>query len=438
VAVQRTRPLRSRVQITIVGAAAAALVVFAVPLALAVRTEYVQQSETELEREAARVLAIVPDNSILTEAPPRSSDEEIQLAVYDTSGRRVSGDGPAVSELAHRVWVGQSSETMRDGAALAAFLPVADGPKHAVIRAALARTTVTARYLRAWALMALLALAVLLLAWLASGRLARRLSAPLERLASSAEVLGQGGFGLQVPRSGVAEVDVVGEVLERSGQRLGDRFQRERAFSADASHQLRTPLTALRLTLEAALDDPTADVNGVSKAALEQVDRLENTVEDLVELSRDLPGPAVPVAVGLTLAGLPIRYGGAFADSGRSLEIDVSPGLPPAAFPESALRQVLDVLIDNALEHGSGIVVVSGRASGTGVAVDVKDRGNLPEGDLAWLFERRSARARGTGIGLALARSLAEADGARLTVARGDDGGTVFTLLMAEAEPARA
>jgi len=54
------------------------------------------------------------------------------------------------------------------------------------------------------------------------------------------------------------------------------------------------------------------------------------------------------------------------------------------------------------------------------------------------LFERRSARARGTGIGLALARSLAEADGARLTVARGDDGGTVFTLLMAEAEPARA
>jgi signal transduction histidine kinase len=426
------------VRVAIVGAAAAALVVFAVPLALAVRTEYVQQSETELEREAARVLASVPDSSILSEAPPRSSDEEIQLAVYDSSGHKVSGEGPAFSALAQRAGASQSSQTLREGASLAAFLPVSDGPVHAVIRAALARTTVTARYLRAWTLMALLALAVLLLAWLASGRLARRLSAPLERLASSAEALGEGGFGLQVPRSGVAEVDVVGEVLERSGQRLGDRFQRERAFSADASHQLRTPLTALRLTLESAVDDPSAELAGVSKQALDQVDRLEHTVEDLLELSRDLPGPAAPVAVEPTLTGLRERYEDAFAEAGRQLEIDVAPALPAAAFPESALRQVLDVLVDNALEHGSGSVVVAGRASGTGVAVDVRDAGALPEGDLSWLFVRRSSRARGTGIGLALARSLAEADGARLTVVRDEDGATIFTLLMADAEPARA
>jgi len=78
-------------------------------------------------------------------------------------------------------------------------------------------------------------------------------------------------------------------------------------------------------------------------------------------------------------------------------------------------------------------VGVVARASGTGVAVDVRDEGLLPDGDLEEIFQRRSASATGTGIGLALARSLAEAEGARLLAARAD-GGTVFTLLMAEAD----
>jgi signal transduction histidine kinase len=303
-----------------------------------------------------------------------------------------------------------------------------------VVRAALPSTTVAARYLRAWALMGLLALVVLLLAWWASARLARRLSLPLERLAASAESLGQGGFALLVPRSGVSEVDVVGAVLEESGRRLGDRFQRERAFSADASHQLRTPITALRLTLESALVDPGATVGAVSVQALVQVDRLERTVEDLLALSRDLPGPPVPVDVAPVLAELQERYGAAAAGAGRALEVEVVPGLPEAAFPEQALRQVLDVLLDNALAHGAGGVSVTARSTGTGVAIDVRDEGRLPSGDLEAMFVRRSANARGTGIGLALARSLAEAEGARLLAARESSGrGTVFTLIMAEA-----
>jgi signal transduction histidine kinase len=439
VATVPAKPLRSRVRIAIVGATAAALVVFAVPLALVVRSEYIQQSETELEREAARVLAIVPDTQILSAKVPKSSDEHIDLAVYSPTGHRVSGEGPEYSALAARAWDQQTAPTLRDGGTLATFLPVKEGANvHAVIRAAIASTTLTARYLRAWALMAVLALVVLLLAWLASGRVARRLSAPLERLASSAEALGKGGFGLQVPRSGVAEVDVVAEVLEQSGQRLGDRFQRERAFSADASHQLRTPMTALRLTLESSQDDPAADVAAVTSAALDQVDRLEHTLEDLLALARDLPGPAEPVSVEPALIALKARYRDYFDDAGRTLDIEIAHGLPLGAFPESALRQVLDVLVDNALRHGSGGVLVTARPSGTGVAVDVRDAGVLPAGDLAWLFERRSKRARGTGIGLALARSLAEADGARLTVAVGEDHSTVFTLLMAEAEPGPA
>jgi signal transduction histidine kinase len=427
-------PLRRRVRLAIVAATAAALVVFAVPLMIAIRSAYVQQSETELEREAGRVLAVVSNDEILSSnVLPRPTDPDITLAVYDTAGRRTDGQGPAFSRMARSSSATGEARTVRGGSSLVALLPVGvDGAPQAVVRAALPSTVVAGRYLRAWALMGLLALVVLMLAWWASGRLARRLSAPLERLAASAESLGRGGFALRVPRSGVSEVDVVAAVLEESGRRLGDRFQRERAFSADASHQLRTPITALRVTLESAQVDPASSVEAVSTEALVQVDRLERTVEDLLALSRDLPGPAAPVAVGPVVEGLGDRYRGACLACGRELSVTVVGELPLAAFPEAALRQVLDVLVDNALEHGSGEVGIVARASGTGVAVDVRDEGLLPGGDLEEIFLRRSASARGTGIGLALARSLAEAEGARLLAAN-DEAGTVFTLLMAEA-----
>jgi len=431
----RALPLRRRVRAAIVAATAAALVVFAVPLMIAIRSAYVQQSETELEREAARVLAVVPNDAILSRnVLPRPGDPAMTLAVYDPAGRLTDGQGPALSALAREAAVSGVARTVRDGSFLVALLPVRwDGPSRAVVRAALPSTTVAGRYLRAWALMGMLAAAVLLLAWWASGRLAGRLSAPLERLADSAQSLGQGGFALRVPRSGVSEVDVVGAVLEDSGRRLGDRFQRERAFSADASHQLRTPITALRVTLESAQVDASASVEEVSTRALVQVDRLERTVEDLLALSRDLPGPAAPVEVTDVVAGLAERYRGALLAQGREMVVDAGQELPLAAFPEAALRQVLDVLVDNALLHGAGRVVVVARASGTGVAVDVGDQGALPDGDLEEIFQRRSASATGTGIGLALARSLAEAEGARLLAARAEHG-TVFTLVMAEAQ----
>ena len=430
-------PLHRRVRLAIVAATAAALVVFSIPLAVAIRSAYVQQSETELEREAARVLAVVPDGVILQHGVlPKPSDKSVRLAIYNTLGNRTDGSGPAHSRRAQASADKGTAQTLREGSSLAAFLPVRyDGPSHAVVRAALPSTVVAGRYLRAWALMGLLALVVLLLAWLASGRLARRLSAPLERLAASAESLGEGGFALHVPRSGVSEVDVVGDVLEKAGRRLGDRFQRERSFSADASHQLRTPITALRLTLESAMVDPAASVDTVSVQALVQVDRLERTVQDLIALSRDLPGPAAPLAVAPVVEALVEGYRAAFSEADRELTVEVAETLPLAAFPEAALRQVLDVLVNNALAHGSGAVSVVARASGTGVAVDVSDEGVLPDGDLEQLFERRSTSARGTGIGLALARSLAEAEGARLMATRTENG-TSFVLLMADAESA--
>ncbi len=434
----RSRPLRRRLRAAILAATAAALVVFALPLAAAIRGAYVQQAETELEREASRVLLLVPDDVILRpHRLPAPIDPTVTVGIYNEHGVRVNGAGPAHSAAAASTAANGTQETVRDDGTLATFQPTAsDSRERAVVRVSLPSSAVSARYLRAWALMGLLAAAVLLGAWWAAGRLARRMSRPLEQLAASAVALGQGGFGLTVPSSGVSEVDVVGRVLEQSGRRLGDRFQRERAFSSDASHQLRTPITALRLTLESAAVDPAAPLPQVVAESLAQVDRLETTVEDLLALARDLPEPAEPTAVGPAVRNLRERYGTPLAVRGRGLLIEVADGLPPAAFAEAALRQVLDVLVDNALVHGAGTVTARARPTGTGVAVEVCDEGRLPEGDLERIFRRRSADARGTGIGLALARSLAEAEGARLMAARTETGSR-FTLLMAEWQPRR-
>lgn len=436
---RRSRPLRGQVRAAILAATAGALLVFAVPLAIALRTAYVEQAETVLQREAAAVMRPGIDASrLLSDPAPTSADPTVRLTIYRADGSRASGPGRDRSSLAAGVASGGGERTYSEGDMLAAYLPVGDegASQVAVIRAAMDVRTVEERYTRAWALMGMLGLAILLLAYWAAGRLARRLSAPLEGLAESAVTLGAGGFGLQVPRTGVQEVDVVGAVLEDSGRRLGERFQRERAFSADASHQLRTPITALRLTLEGAEVDPAADLTTVADEALTQVDRLERTVEDLLALARDLPAPTEPVWVGDVVVSLRDRYRSALGTRGRSLVVEVGDGLPPAAFPEAALRQILDVLVDNALVHGTGTVTVRARSGGTGVSVVVDDEGLLPEGDPEAMFHRRSPAARGTGIGLALARSLAEAEGARLLAGR-YEGGTRFTLVMAEWQPRR-
>lgn len=431
------RPVRSRLRLAILGATAGTLLLFALPLGLALRTIYTEEASTALQREASRIVALVPDEQLTKpNRIPQPDDRSETLGVYDATGRRVSGTGPVASRQAADVVATGVATTGREGAELATFLPVrADGQPTVVVRAALPWSTVTNRVLRAWALMGLLVLLVLGVAWWVAGRLARRLAAPLERLADSAATLGQGGFGLQVPPSGIYEVDVVGGVLEDSGRRLGDMFRRERAFSADASHQLRTPLTALRLTLESGAVDPAAEVSGVVDEALVQVDRLEQTVDDLLTLARDLPGDGQPAAVAAVVHQLVALHRPHCDAAGRRLEERVPPGLPEVDFPEPALRQVLEVLVDNACRHGAGTVRVAARTAGTGVAVDVCDQGRLPEGDLERLFARRSPQASGSGIGLALARSLAEADGARLVVQRRPDG-TTFTVLMAAAPSA--
>ncbi|AEE46651.1 ATP-binding protein [Cellulomonas fimi] len=251
---------------------------------------------------------------------------------------------------------------------------------------------------------------------------ANRLAAPLVYLAASAEQLGSGQVRPRLEPSGVEEIDLVAAELARSADRMAARLAAERQFASDASHQLRTPLTALSMRLEeimlAAGDD---QVREEARISLEQVERLVRVVDDLLASSRRAQGGTTE-AVRLVdvVHQQEEEWSATFAAAGRRLRVEVDPQTQVLATP-GALAQVLATLIENSLKHGAGTTTVRSRAGGPSgaVVVEVADEGaGVPDELAGRIFERNVTSGAGTGLGLALARDLANADGGRLELAQ--------------------
>jgi signal transduction histidine kinase len=305
--------------------------------------------------------------------------------------------------------------------------PVTDnGVLVGVVRAATPRTEFYLRTGLTWLAMLGLAVAALALTWLVARRMAARLAQPLEQLSAAARRLGEGDFTVRASRAGISEIDSVGRALDTTAQRIGAMLDRERSFSANASHQLRTPLTGLRLQLEAALETPDADLHAAIRGGIAEADRLERTIDDLLVLARDTGSGAETADLDELLTEIEEGWRGLLATRGRELRV-VTRGAPAPRASAAAIRQILTVLVDNAVTHGAGTVTVTARDAGDALAVDVADEG--PGIDPAHeVFARRRDPDSGHGIGLALARSLAEAEGGRLWLSA--PAPPTFTLLL--------
>ena len=254
----------------------------------------------------------------------------------------------------------------------------------------------------------------------------------MKQLAAAADRLGQGDFAVRAGRAGIPEIDAAAAALDTTAERLGEILQRERAFSAHASHQLRTPLTGLRVQLEAATLTPDADPRAALAEALQSVDQLEQTIDDLLALARDVGPRRGPLDLHSLVAEVNQRWRAPLADAGRPLRTVVESDLPAAAASPAAMRQILDVLVANAVEHGAGEVTVAARAAGGGIAVEVTDEGpGIPTG-VVDAFAPRTDPTTGRGIGLGLASSLAAAEGGRLLL--GHHGPRPVFRLMLPAE----
>ncbi len=450
-----------RIYRVIMIATALALVAFGIPLAVVVRKLNQNEAVVRLEREAARASLDVRSAEVFERrTPPWSTTSKTHsFGVYDTAGRLRLGRGPDIGDLVvQRALRGDPTSGTVDGQLVVA-LPISNDDRvFAVMRAGMPESEVREDVVRTWALMAFLATAIVVVAASVGRWEARRLSKPVEELAVAVTRLGDGNFTQHTTRSGVPEIDQAATALDATADRLGRLVSRERAFTSDASHQLRTPLTGLRLQLENALLLPPAEREGPVLDALAAAERLETTIADLLALARDT-GPerdAIDVAA-LVVAEAP-AWRRAAERVGRPLHTRTAEPLPPVRVSPAAIRQILDVLVTNALEHGDGVVTVEVAETPGGVTVDVVDQGPGVAGDPEEVFRRgapasdveptphaRNGNGNGSrdrtgqrrqerhGIGLPLARSLAEAEGGRL-VLRHSGPGPRFTLLLPAAE----
>jgi signal transduction histidine kinase len=251
---------------------------------------------------------------------------------------------------------------------------------------------------------------------------ARRLVRPLEELAGAADRLGSGDSSPLGRRYGIQELDRVAEGLDGSVQRINDLISAERDFAIDASHQLRTPLTALSMRLEemmAAAEYPDI-VREEGSAALAQTERLADVVSQLLGRARRPARGAPTVASVDDIIGQQlVEWEPAFRRHGRRLAVAGEKRLFAFATPGGA-SQVIATLLDNALVHGAGTVTIRTSRTRRSVVIEVRDEGGGVPPELApRIFERSvSGSPNGTGLGLALARAIAAADGGQVVLVR--------------------
>ncbi|MFJ3298704.1 ATP-binding protein [Streptomyces bacillaris] len=278
------------------------------------------------------------------------------------------------------------------------------------------RSAVTREVGRTLLIIGAVALLAIISAVLLAVRQANRLASPLTDLAETAERLGSGDPRPRHKRYGVPELDRVADVLDSSAERIARMLTAERRLAADASHQLRTPLTALSMRLEeiSVTDDPET-VKEEANIALTQVERLTDVVERLLTNSRDpRTGSAVVFDLDEVIKQQIEEWRPAYRSTGRALVCSGKHGLRAVGTP-GAVAQVLAALIENSLMHGGGTVALRTRVTGNQVVIEVTDEGPGVPAELgARIFERTISGRNSTGIGLAVARDLAEADGGRL------------------------
>ncbi|NUP23333.1 MAG: HAMP domain-containing histidine kinase [Streptomyces sp.] len=278
------------------------------------------------------------------------------------------------------------------------------------------RSSVTREVGRTLLIIGAVALLAVIAAVLLAVRQANRLASPLTDLAETAERLGSGDPRPRHKRYGVPELDRVADVLDSSAERIARMLTAERRLAADASHQLRTPLTALSMRLEeiTLTDDPDT-VKEEATIALTQVERLTDVVERLLTNSRDpRNGSAVTFDLDEVIQQQLAEWRPAYRSSGRAIVSSGKRHLQAVGTP-GAVAQVLAALIENSLMHGGGTVALRTRVTGNQAVIEVTDEGPGIPADLgARIFERAISGRNSTGIGLAVARDLAEADGGRL------------------------
>ncbi|WP_327644561.1 HAMP domain-containing sensor histidine kinase [Micromonospora zamorensis] len=417
--------MRARLALLVAAVSVLTLIAFLVPLALLVRTVAEDRATV---RATADAQSLVPVVGTADAATIRLTVE--QLAAE--SGRPVSvflPDGtvlgaqtprtPAVA-LAAR---GQSltGESAAGREVVIAVQGRADGT--GVIRIVVPQHELTAGVTRAWLVLALLGVILVLIGLLVADRLARTLVRPISDLSAVSHRLANAELDARVTPAGPPELREVAGALNHLATRIQVLLVQEREQVADLSHRLRTPLTALRLEAES-LRDPE-DAARITAAA----DGLERAVTGLIRQARWRHSPTGPAASdAAAIVADRVAFWSVLAeDTGRAVTLDLAPGPLPVGVAADDLAAAVDALLGNVFAHtpdGTSFAVRLAPDAGE-VVLSVADEGpGMPVGAV-----RRGASAAGsTGLGLDIARRAAQTAGGRLELRTGPRGGAQVLL----------
>jgi signal transduction histidine kinase len=351
--------------------------------------------------------------------------DEAGRVLADSAGSASVGEQFATAErpefqaaLDARVDVSQRHSDTLDKDLLLVTVPVTDrGNTIGALRVSAPLSEVDAGIRSIWLALALIGLAViaggLALAWILAGSLAR----PLEKLRAAAGRLGKGDLDARVEPEGPQEIDELGRTFNRMAGELSANLAAQRDFVANASHQLRTPLTGIKLRLETIRAEGGTAAEQAAKAEAE-LDRLSALVDDLLGLARAAadrtPGERVELRDAVLAASR--RWAEPAAEAGHELAIATDVGGQVWA-TSADVAHILDNLLENAIRYsprGSRIELAL-EPNGSRPAFVVADNGpGIPAPEREHIFERfyRGSEGRstgsGTGLGLAIVAELAE------------------------------
>lgn len=412
--------MRERLIAAFVGLTIAVVALYGIPRAYIVAEQVQQNEERKIERSLDLLAVLLVERS--SDAAPITEEFLSRLLNEAERIEYVAPDG-ASTIAAGALVSGETHDIVKS-------IPLENGGSVTLSRAS---DLIEQRIADAVLPVVLIGIALILGSVLLGLALARRLSRPFQDLARVADELGSGRFDVEVPHYRVPEAEEIAFALRSSTDALRELVRREHEFAANASHQLRTPVTALRLELEdlAMWPETPPVVAEELGRALRELDRLSETVTELLALARGQRLAAVASAdLAAIVRDAEQRWAPAVKAERRCISVSTPDTPLPSLVPPGPVSQILDVLIENALRHGRGPIAVSAVDRGTHVELAVADRGPRPSDQGIFARATRGDASAGEGIGLAVAQELATALGGHLLLAEGE--ATTFTLLLAK------
>jgi signal transduction histidine kinase len=449
--------MRWRLAAALLGIVALVLVVQDVPLAFHLERVERERLVTGLERDAYVLAGRGEDVLEGTTTPSEAGLDDVvadyrsrtgaTVIITDDSGRAVAASAPGAAvgdsyanrpeieaALAGRFQTGRRASRTLGEPLVYVALPVRSGDAVlGAVRLAYPASEVDRRVaarLRSLVVAAAVSLAAALVVAVA---LAATIARPLRRLRSATDALAAGDLASRASTDdGPSEVRALATSFDAMAGRIEQMVADQRGFAGDASHQLRTPLTALRLRIDQAaalVDDDPAAARRRLEAAAGEIDRLARLTDGLLMLARaDAQADLVTVDVAVTARQRAAEWRSLAEENGIDVVVDAPPAAPARAVA-GAIEQIIDNYVDNALDVAPAgstlrITVVS---DADRVALHVIDAGpGLSDEQRTRAFDRfwQAGGGRGgTGLGLAITQRLATVSGARVALRPAPGGG---------------